>query len=145
MSLAQLYLPTVPHRSNRQSSARRFLVSHVVTIKTRVQDAAAIAAACTRLGLPAPVHGTARLYSGEATGVVIQLPGWQYPAVIDTTSGEIRFDNFGGRWGAQEYLDRFLQMYAVELATQAARRKGYTVREEALQDGAIKLQIIEGS
>jgi len=48
-------------------------------------------------------------------------------------------------WGEQAHLDRFLQMYAVEKAKIEARKRGYTVREQALQDGAIKVQIIEGA
>lgn len=120
-------------------------MSHIVSISTKVRDPAAVAAACQRLGLPAPVQGTAHLYSGEATGLLVQLPGWQYPVVLDTTTGEVRYDNFGGRWGAQEQLGRFLQLYAVEKAKLEARKKGYQVREQALQDGAIRLQILEGA
>jgi hypothetical protein len=120
-------------------------MSHIVTIQTKVRDPAAIAAACQRLGLTAPVQGTTQLYSGEATGLLIQLPGWHYPIVIDTASGDVRYDNHGGRWGAQEQLDRFLQLYAVERTKLEARKKGYQVSEQALQGGAIRLQIIEGS
>src|SRR5215467_16278717 len=100
-------------------------MSHIVSIQTKVRDPAAVAAACQRLSLAAPVQGTARLYSGEATGLLVQLPGWQYPVVIDTATGEVRYDNFAGRWGEQAQLDRFLQMYAVELAKLEARKKGY--------------------
>jgi hypothetical protein len=120
-------------------------MSHIVTVQTRVHDPAAVTAACQRLGLPVPTHGTARLYSGEATGLLVQLPGWQYPAVIDTLSGAVRFDNFEGRWGEQAQLDKFLQMYAVEKAKLEARKKGYQVSEQALQDGSIRLQITEGA
>jgi hypothetical protein len=120
-------------------------MSHIVSIQTKVRDPAAVAAACQRLGLAAPVQGTARLYGGEASGLLVQLPGWQYPAVIDTASGEVRYDNFGGRWGEQAQLDRFLQLYAVEKAKLEARKKGYQVSEQALQGGAIRLQIIEGA
>jgi hypothetical protein len=76
-------------------------MSHVVTIETKVRDPAAVTAACQRLGLGAPVHGTARLYSGEVSGLLVQLPGWTYPAVIDLETGEVRYDNFQGRWKRQ--------------------------------------------
>ena len=89
-------------------------MSHVVSIQTKVRDPAAVAAACRRLGLAAPVQGTARLFSGEAAGLLVQLPGWRYPAVIDTESGEVRYDTFEGRWGDPAQLHRFLQAYAVE-------------------------------
>jgi hypothetical protein len=119
-------------------------MSHVVTIQTKVHDPAAVAAACRRLGLLEPVQDTARLYGGDATGLLVQLPGWQYPVVLDTPTGTLAYDNFGGAWGAQKELDRFLQAYAVERAKAAARAKGYVVREQALTDGSIQLQIVEG-
>jgi hypothetical protein len=102
-------------------------------------------AACGRLGLPVPVQGTAELYSGSATGLLLQLPGWTFPAVIDTSSGTMRYDTYEGRWGEQQHLDRFLQMYTVEKAKLEARAKGYSVNEQTLQDGSIKLQIIQGA
>ena len=75
-------------------------MSHIVTIATKVRDPAAITAACQRLGLAAPVQGTAELFSGEVTGLLVQLPGWQYPVVIDPATGELRYDNYGGQWKA---------------------------------------------
>jgi hypothetical protein len=120
-------------------------MSHIVTVQTRLRDAAAIAAACTRLGLPAPVQGTARLFSGSATGLLVQLPKWRYPVVIDTEQGVVSMDNYGGHWGKQSEFDHFLQAYAVEVAKGQARKKGYQVNETALQDGYIKLSIVEGT
>jgi hypothetical protein len=118
-------------------------MSHLVTIQCRIRDAAVVATTCRRLGLAEPVHGTARLYSAEVTGLLLHLPDWQYPAVIDTSTGTIAYDNFGGIWGDERDLHRFLQIYAVEMAKSEARRRGYAVSEQAMQDGAIKLQIIE--
>jgi hypothetical protein len=119
-------------------------MSHIVTIESRVHDPAAVAAACGRLGLPLPVQGTAQLYSGEASGLLLQLPGWQFPAVIDLGSGVVQYDNYEGNWGEQAHLDRFLQTYAVEKAKLEARKKGFAVSEQALADGSIRVQIIEG-
>jgi hypothetical protein len=118
-------------------------VSHIVTIRTKVYDVAAVAAACERMRLPAPQRGTVQLYSGEACGVLVQLPDWVYPAVVDTATGEVRYDNYEGRWGTLSHLDRFLQLYAVEKAKVEARKKGYAVAEQALNDGSIRLQITE--
>ena len=119
-------------------------MSHIVSIQTKVHDPVAVAAACARMNLAAPVQGTAKLFSGEATGLVVQLPDWQYPAVIDTQTGQVQYDNFEGNWGDQRHLDRLMQTYAVEKARLEARKKGYQVNEQQLQDGSIKLQIIEG-
>lgn len=120
-------------------------MSHIVKIECRLHDPVAVAAACQRLNLPAPVHGTAELFSGQVTGLLVQLPGWQYPAVINTATGEISYDSFGGTWGEERFLQQFLQMYAVEVAKLEARKKGYLVSEHALQDGSIRVQIVEGS
>jgi hypothetical protein len=116
-------------------------VSHIVSIKTEVRDAAAVRAACQRLGLPQPVHGTTQLFSGEVTGLAVELPNWRYPAVCDTETGQVQYDNYNGRWGDQEHLDRFLQAYAVEKARIEARKKGHSVTEQQLQDGSIKVTI----
>ena len=112
-------------------------MSHVVTIQTKLHDPAAIAAACRRLGLAEPVQGTAQLYSGEASGLLVQLPDWQYPIVIDPTSGVIHFDNFNEAWGATSHLHKLLQMYAVERARLECRKKGYSVSETTLADGSM--------
>jgi hypothetical protein len=118
-------------------------MSHIVTIQTKLHDPTALAAACTRLGLTAPVQGTARLFSGEAAGLLVQLPGWQYPAVVDPLTGTVRYDNFGGHWGDQHHLDRLMQRYAVEKARIEAQKRGYSVTEQSLQDGSILVQIRE--
>jgi len=94
-------LAPVPFAPRTTKKGDPYGMSHIVTIQTRVHDPAAIGAACRRLNLPVPVEGTARLYSGEATGLLVQLPGWLYPAVIDTSSGEVRYDTFEGRWKGQ--------------------------------------------
>jgi hypothetical protein len=92
-------------------------LSHIVQIRTEIRDPEAVAAACRRLGLPEPVHGTARMFEGEATGLLITLPDWDYPAVVNTSTGQIAYDNFGGLWGDPKHLDRFQQGYAVENST----------------------------
>ena len=116
-------------------------MSHIVSIQTEVRDAAAVRAACKRLGLAEPVEGKTRLFSGEVTGLAVKLPDWQYPVVADISTGQLKFDNFGGRWGEQKELDKFLQSYAVEKAKIEARKRGHAVTEQQLSDGSIRLTI----
>ncbi len=118
-------------------------MSHIVSIQTKLRDPVAISAACQRLGLPAPSNGTAQLYGGQVTGLLVQLPEWLYPVVIDVASGDAKFDNYNGAWGDRAHLDRFLQGYAVETTKLEARRKGYQVHEQQLADGSIQVQITE--
>ena len=119
-------------------------MSHIVTIATEVRDPDAVASACRRLALPEPVQGTTTLFEGQATGLLVRLPGWLYPVVCDTTTGAVRFDNYNQQWGKQDQLDRFLQAYAVERARLEATRRGHQVLEQSLADGSIKLTIQVG-
>jgi hypothetical protein len=73
-------------------------MSHIVCVRTEVRDPTAVAAACRRLALPEPVSGTATLFSGEAAGLLVRLPGWLYPVVLDTAAGQARYDNYSGAW-----------------------------------------------
>jgi hypothetical protein len=116
-------------------------MSHLVTIKTKVTDPTALAAACQRLKLEPPLQGTAQLFSESATGLIIKLPGWHYPVVADVGTGEVKFDNYGGSWGSQVELDKLLQAYAVEKAKIEARRVGNTVTEQTLPNGSVKLTV----
>ena len=116
-------------------------MSHIVTIRTEVRDPHAIGAACTRLDLPQPAEGEVQLFTSAARGTIIRLPDWRYPVVCDTGTGQLHFDNFEGRWGEQQQLDRFLQAYAVEKAKLEARKCGYSVVEQARDDGTIRLHI----
>lgn len=119
-------------------------MSHIVTIQTEVRDSAAIAAACSRLHLPAPVNGTVKLFTTAATGWQVRLPAWRYPLVCQTETGQLFYDNFQGRWGDPLHLDSFLQRYAVEKARIEAQRQGHAVIEQPLADGSIKLTIQVG-
>ncbi|MHC2068144.1 DUF1257 domain-containing protein [Bremerella sp. T1] len=116
-------------------------MSHIVSIQTEVRDPAAIRSACGRLRLPEPIFGKTKLFSSSSTGWAVQLPDWRYPVVCDVATAKIAFDNYGGRWGDQRHLDRFLQGYAVEKAKLEAVKKGHSVIEQTLDDGSIKLTV----
>ena len=116
-------------------------MSHTVAIRTEVRDAAAVEAACRRLQWPAPVAGETRLYAETVSGLAVQPPAWRYPIVCQVATGQLKFDNFQGRWGDPLQLNRFLQAYAVEKAKLEARKQGHSVTEQALQDGSIKLVV----
>lgn len=118
-------------------------MSHIVRIQTKIHDPVALAVACRRLGVGEPVHGIARLFSGEVAGLLVQLPDWRYLTVIDTASGTVKYDNYEGSWGDQKHLDRLIQLYSVEKARIEAKKKGFHVSEQSLQDGSILLRVQE--
>ena len=123
---------------------RRKQLSHIVQITTEVKSEAAVQAACRRLNLTPAKHGTFELYNSTETGLGIELYKWRYPLVANVETGNLKFDNYGGRWGDQECLDQFLQRYTVEAATIAARKEGHSVTEQSLEDGSIKLTVTVG-
>ena len=116
-------------------------MSHIVSIKTQVRDAVALAAACQRLNLAPPVHGTAKLFASEATGQIVALPSWKFPVVCELSSGDVKYDNYNGRWGDQKELGLLIQGYAVEKSRIEARKQGHSVTEQTLADGSIKLTV----
>jgi hypothetical protein len=120
-------------------------MSHVVQIKTEVRDFAAVKRACLRLKLDEPVHGTFQLYGTTETGCGVKLRDWRYPVICKLETGELRYDNFGGRWGDARRLDEFLQGYAVERAKLVARKQGHSATEQQLADGSIKVTINVGA
>ncbi len=119
-------------------------MSHIVTIATQVRDPVALSAACSRLSLPLPTVGTEKLFSTEATGHCVQLPEWRYPVVCHLETGQLSYDNYGGRWGDQRHLNRLVQAYAVEKTRLEARRAGHSVVEQTLEDGSVKLTVQTG-
>ncbi|MCL2306005.1 MAG: DUF1257 domain-containing protein [Planctomycetaceae bacterium] len=119
-------------------------MSHIVTIQVEVKDFDAIKSACRRLGLKEPVHGRATIFETEIEGVLVELPDWIYPVVCLTDTGELKYDNYNEKWGDQKHLDRFVQTYCIEKATLEARRKGYSVTEQTLSDGSVKLTVNTG-
>jgi hypothetical protein len=119
-------------------------MSHIVTIHAEIRDPAALRLACRRNQLDAPVQGTAKLFSSEASGYLVHLPRWRYPVVCDTDSGNVFFDNYEGHWGEQFHLDRLRQSYATEKCKLEARRQGHSVTEQTLTDGSVKLIVSVG-
>ena len=121
-------------------------MSHLVRVKTRVRNAAAVHAACRRLELTEPRYETVLFFDGTAHGLSIQLKGWRYQVVCDLLSGEIHYDNYEGQWGDQYRLNEFLHAYAIEAVKLTAAQQGKTCIEQPLADGRTKLTIhVEGA
>ena len=136
-------------------------MSHTVTVKLEMNDAEALRDAVERTTearfiKPSTRHQRGKLneadtieeatgkhgiYSGTYDGVAVQLPGWNYPVIVNLETGEVKYDNYSGHWGPQENLDELAQAYAVEKARTEALLHGLTVNEEELDNGDIKLTL----
>ena len=116
-------------------------MSHIVTIRTEVRDREAVRRACRRLELSDPVEGEAKVFTTRKKGLLVQLKDWEFPLIVDLETGKVEYDNYEGHWGGIDRLMTFLQIYCVERATIEARKRGYSVVEQPLDDGSIKLSI----
>lgn len=120
-------------------------MSHVVTVKLEIKDTAAIEAAAERVAKVSLVNGTQvqdyKVYGNNVRGIGMQLEGWHHPVVIIPETGEVKYDNYGGHWGAQICLDEFVQAYSIEKAKNEALMHGHVVEEELLENGDVKLKI----
>ena len=119
-------------------------MSHIVMIKTEIRDLEAIKVACKRLKLEAPKQGEFELFGTRETGVGVFLKDWKYPVVCQLESGQLKYDNYEGRWGHQDRLNELLQCYGVAKARIEARRRGHSVVEQLLSGGSVKLTVSVG-
>lgn len=88
----------------------------------------------------ADATGTHKLYGGSVKGVGILLKNWNYPVIVNTETGEVSYDNFGGSWGDQDEIDGLVQGYCVERTKMEAMAKNFQMaQEETLDDGSIEL------
>ena len=59
-------------------------------------------------------------------------------------TSEAAFDNYQSRWGNSQHLDELFQRYAAEVTKIRARQRGYSVTEQRLNDGSVKLTVSVG-
>jgi hypothetical protein len=122
-------------------------MSHFATVETQIRDAAALKGACAELGLEVLENAVARGYGRNSVkgDLVIRLKGPYDIALNRQQDGNygLTTDWWGGHVEAEVGKDygRLLQLYAVHKAQIEARKKGLTVRRQALGDGSVKLVI----
>lgn len=121
-------------------------MSHTVELDTEFKSPKAIAAVCKSLGLPMreiTSHKPARLYSGSGytEGVAIDLPRWRYPVVI-TPQGKMFYDNYGGQWGSESELHKFMSTYEIAVIRDQAKLNGYMRNETTLPDGTVRITMM---
>ena len=101
-------------------------MSHTAVVKTKITDIEILKEVLNRLGLPYEEKNSVKLFVGVKTakrGVVVQLPGWRYPILIDIANGKIYYDNYNGKWGSYEELEKLLNEYALEKVLKELQRK----------------------
>jgi len=123
-------------------------MSHWTAIDLQIKSIPALRAACQELGCHLTEGNTATGYSGMSTQVDmnITIPETRYTIGVKRNSdGTFKmvadFYNRKLRATVGENGNLLKQRYAICAAEQAARRKGYTVTRQNLNDGKIKLKV----
>ncbi len=122
-------------------------MSHFTSVQTQVRDIAALRDACQEMGLQVVEKADARGYAGNVLpgDYVVRLQG-PYDIALnrqpDGTFG-LTTDWWAGYVAKEVGPDygKLLQLYGVHKAMREARKKGLTVRRQAISDGRIKLTI----
>jgi len=115
-------------------------LSHTASVQVQFRDREALADACRELGF-ALEHGSVTFYDEKTySGDVIQLPGWQYPIVVETPE-TVRMDHFDGRWGDIAHFSRLKHSYAVHASIRAVERTGRRVLQRIEQNGHVQLVV----
>lgn len=113
-------------------------MSHIAEIEVQIRDGQALKDACKRIGATYIGKGQHRLFVNNVDGVAVQLPGWQYPVVVQS-SGKLAYDNFNGAWGDESQLQKLKQAYGAEAAKRQMRKQGFSVQERTLANGQVRL------
>ena len=122
-------------------------MSHFTTIDIEIRDLAALADACSELGLELLHNAEARGYGANRRRGehVIRLKGPYDIAVVPREGGGYSFtaDLWQGHVEREvgPGFGRLKQLYGVHRATREARAKGLRVRRRQLADGTVRLSL----
>ena len=122
-------------------------MSHFTTIAVTIKDIAALRAACAELGLEVLDNTEARGYRNNRIhgDFVIRLKGPYDVALQRQTDGTygLTADLWNGHVESElgPGLGRLKQLYGVHKTIIEARRKGLSVRRNALANGAVRLTL----
>lgn len=116
-------------------------MSHTTTIELEIKSLSALATACRETSTPFEEMTSVRLFDGTIIEDCFAFTpsGWKFP--VAAKDGQLKYDNYEGKWGEDSELNRVKQRYAVNVQKEAARSRGYRVREERLTDGRVKLVV----
>ena len=121
-------------------------MSHTTVLKVALKNLETLKAACTALGLPYKMgQQTVELFSSKVTGdMTVKLPGWVYPVVINSKTGDVSLDNYNGEWGTMDEFHKLSQEYSLQTAEAEAEEftlQGWTVERQKQSNGDILLVI----
>ena len=117
-------------------------MSHTVTTKVEYKNLEALRSSVLAMGGQVIGEGKHQLYQHkDVEGFGFKLPNWSYPLVL-TKSGELKFDDYNGRWGNPKDLEALKGSYTLEQGKLTATSLGW--QWEANPQGGIIIHHPEG-
>ena len=84
-----------------------------------------------------------KLYSDTVTGdISVKLKDWKFPVLVNTTTGDMHFDNYNGSWGKIEELNKLVQEYSLQTAEEQLeefRLQGWDIQRQKQENGDIQI------
>lgn len=114
-------------------------MSHITQLALSLQNLECVKSAVTRMA-GATLNGYKTIWlKGKSRKVLeLQLPDFKLPLYIDINTGDVFNDNYNGQWGKLGVYNKFLQLYASEVAKEFAINNNYSYEEEELAGGKIR-------
>lgn len=120
-------------------------MSHTATVQTQVRRPKMIQKAAKALGFSCSVGQFRQQFfqsKAESGDVAVTLPGWKYPVLFDTKTGEVKYDNYNGMWGDLQPLEKLMQEYALQVAEEEAQEftlQGWTMQRVVQPNGDVQI------
>lgn len=121
-------------------------MSHIVTYQASFVDMNCLERCCKRNSfefLTNQEENSGSFTGGTVCKCAVKLPGWTFPIYVDQ-EGSVHYDNYNGKWGSWESLDKLKQEYAREACYMQAESQGYFVENESYTaDGKLVMELVQ--
>lgn len=105
-------------------------MSHTVTTKVEYKNLQNLESAVLAMGGQVIGEASHNLFQhSNVQGWGFRLPGWQYPLVL-TKEGELKYDDYNGRWGNPKDLEGLKGRYIMNQHKQTAADYGWVCEEQ---------------
>ena len=124
-------------------------MSHTTKVQVQFKDSKALRDACNALKIPFQEGPfTVSFYDGQKHegNIKVTLPGWTYPVLFNSQTGDVAYDNYEGKWGDIRQLHNLVQEYALQVAEDQAselKLQGWTIERVPQANGDIQLVLTQ--
>jgi hypothetical protein len=108
--------------------------------RTQVKNREQLERVLTDMGVAYEHLSSYTMFDGETVNdaLVFRPNNWSHDVAVPK-SGNLRYDNYEGKWGDEAELDKILQAYSVAELKYQSELEGYIITETRLDNGDIEL------